>query len=237
MKVFPKELLEKTNVIVGSTFQSFLVRANTRRFWTQTKFNLYHEVSEGYAKLITELIGFPVDIDFVTLQNRISSLIGVFSMDPNRVIDVILETFEHFHASNKSETNIINFIKNYDLFEKNSVCQIIGNKFRFYQIANGTHRHPPMTDSVETDSAPDSLYSLVAALIEHKIVDIARLYPHLSPSDDELKESYGRFIKSQMDEIDKLRLPTLINDIPDGQRYCPEMIMKNLPTNVANQKF
>ena len=62
--------------------------------YKQQKFNLFREESEGYAKLITEL---NQDLSSVTpsyIIEVIKSVIGYFNLDPNRVLDIILESFE-----------------------------------------------------------------------------------------------------------------------------------------------
>lgn len=65
------------------------------RSYTQSKFNLLREESEGYAKLIAELTRpHEVGVTPQTIVTTIQSLIGYFDLDPNRVLDVILEIFE-----------------------------------------------------------------------------------------------------------------------------------------------
>ena len=78
--------------------------------YKQQKFNLFREENEGYAKLVTELnqagprtllrpfcYFFLQDLSMVTpsyIIEVIKSLIGYFNLDPNRVLDIILESFE-----------------------------------------------------------------------------------------------------------------------------------------------
>ena len=62
--------------------------------YKQQKFNLLREECEGYAKLIAELnqdlsCKRPADILEV-----VKSIIGYFNLDPNRVLDITLESFE-----------------------------------------------------------------------------------------------------------------------------------------------
>lgn len=80
------------------------------RSYKQTTFNLLREQSEGYSKLVTELVatigpahdpatGLPAE-PMEELQarskiawNKIVGLMGVFDLNPNRVLDVILDIF------------------------------------------------------------------------------------------------------------------------------------------------
>jgi THO complex subunit 2 len=84
--------------------------------YRQTKYNLLREQSEGFSKLITELIaslgpppdpttGRPVE----TAQeiqaraqatwNRLMGLVGFFDLDPNRTLDIILDVFTTYVAT------------------------------------------------------------------------------------------------------------------------------------------
>ncbi|EJW72981.1 hypothetical protein WUBG_16109 [Wuchereria bancrofti] len=75
------------------TTRSRVVKTKTRLFFKQVKFNLLREESEGYAKLITELLDNP-SLSVSKALSRLYHLIGQFNLDPNRVIDIILECFE-----------------------------------------------------------------------------------------------------------------------------------------------
>ena len=63
-------------------------------YFEQKKQNMMIENTEGFAKLITEL-GQPITEKNVgTITDNILSLIGYFSIDPNRCIDIILSLFQ-----------------------------------------------------------------------------------------------------------------------------------------------
>jgi hypothetical protein len=51
----------------------------TRIFYQQKRFNLFNEETEGYSKLVTELLSHPLDTphSIATLKDRIQSLIGM----------------------------------------------------------------------------------------------------------------------------------------------------------------
>ena len=96
--------------------------------YKQQKFNLFREECEGYAKLIAELNkDFSETTPAETLE-VIKSIIGYFNLDPNRVLDVILESFEcqlDQHAF---------FIELLRLFTPDSqtMNELLGFKFNFY---------------------------------------------------------------------------------------------------------
>jgi THO complex subunit 2 len=78
--------------------------------YKQTNFNLLREQSEGYAKLVTEIVamvgpahnpstGFPVESkDALRTRSKLAwdkiiGLIGYFDLNPNRVLDVVIDIF------------------------------------------------------------------------------------------------------------------------------------------------
>jgi hypothetical protein len=115
-------MLESVGVAAQEASVRALVRLNTREHFTQTKFNLFAEVSEvrrgrwvradmtsrlpapqGYAKLVTELHGaqLPPAGDAAAaaaasaaLLRSVRAFIGYFSLDPNRVFGQLLEAYE-----------------------------------------------------------------------------------------------------------------------------------------------
>jgi THO complex subunit 2 len=98
--------------------------------YKQQKFNLFREECEGYAKLITEL---NQDLSLVSPSSIIEvvkSIIGYFNLDPNRVLDIILESFE----CQLDQCDF--FIELLRLFtpDSNTLNELLGFK---YKIASG----------------------------------------------------------------------------------------------------
>lgn len=109
--------------------QSKFVKLKTRLYYKQQKFNLLREESEGYAKLITELNQVD-DFDVSSMNQVIRSLIGCFNLDPNRVLDVMLESFESRLHLEKSYVPLISkFLDN-----ETTLTQVLALKFSFYQV-------------------------------------------------------------------------------------------------------
>ena len=77
-------------------FKRMASQANTQKHYTQIKFNLLREENEGFSKLIVEISQLNISATNVkvVIQN-IQKLIGYFSLDPSRIIDLILTAFEN----------------------------------------------------------------------------------------------------------------------------------------------
>jgi THO complex subunit 2 len=72
-----------------------LLKIKTRLFFKQEKFNILREEVEGYAKLVTVLSDLPAPPSNPTNHVKtVFSAIGQFDLDPNRVIDIVLDNFE-----------------------------------------------------------------------------------------------------------------------------------------------
>jgi THO complex subunit 2 len=146
-------------------FMKRVVKINTTNLFVQKKFNLLKEENEGYAKLIAEL-GLVRDIGSVgVVIMNIRALIGKFSLDPNRCIDMILESYE-------SNPHIRAYSFILKEFKPRFISDILGFKFQYY------HRS-------EAPATPESLYILTAVLVGNESISLDSILPHLSPSLDD----------------------------------------------------
>ena len=208
----PPDILSGSQVLSDDRiFLKKLLRTNTRNLYVQKKYNLLHEESEGYAKLVTELSRSNIQ-DHENLAQRITSLIGHFNLDPNRVEDLVLEALE----LNISESNV--YMPLIRKFRKNRLCHLVGHKFHTYQTnedqeeggtkedasssssssssaTNASNASTPSTPSTPSSTvtstiahAPETLYRLAAALIASGDLNASHLLPHLSPSNEQLRE-------------------------------------------------
>lgn len=89
---------------------------NTRKrdeFYTQKKYNLLYEEFEGYSKLINEfflILSNPEnEFEISYAINVVEQLMGHYQLDPNRVLDVLLEVFSDTIVGN--HRFMINFLK------------------------------------------------------------------------------------------------------------------------------
>ncbi|XP_015904652.2 THO complex subunit 2 [Parasteatoda tepidariorum] len=168
--------------------QTKYIKTKTRLFYKQQKFNLFREEIEGYAKLITELDpGNGEDTNAKHSLEVIQSLIGCFNLDPNRVLDVILESFE---CKSCHSEFFIRLLKSY-FCNSETISQVIGFKFGFYQQG----------DSKET---PSSLYQVTAFLLKSKVIELNQLYALLRPDDSKIVEEHKQELTNALAYIKQL---------------------------------
>ena len=92
---------------------------------------MLREESEGYSKLITELSqDFPANFSHDPVLQHIQALIGCFNLDPNRVLDIILDMFE---CRPEKEHVFVPLLSEYAT-DRMALCHILGFKFHFYQV-------------------------------------------------------------------------------------------------------
>ena len=110
-----------------------LMKINTAMVYKQQKYNLLREETEGYSKLIVVLCMMPQSDSFVDLSSNVDSyiknilsLIGQFDVDPNRVLDIVLDVFE------QQPTNL-SFIALLKHFPVRNIVHVLGFKFLYYQ--------------------------------------------------------------------------------------------------------
>ncbi|KAH8869907.1 THO complex subunit 2 [Schistosoma japonicum] len=177
MERFCEDTLENLSLIQSKQqFQTRYVRTKTRLFFKQQKFNLLREENEGYAKLITELCQIPPAGSMEAVMTQIRSLIGYFDLDPNRVLDLILDVCE-FRGDMYEE--FVQLLRLYNP-DKIDMTNVLGHKYHFTQELG--------------INTPESLYKVSAFLIWKKLVDLDVLYGHLTPSDADIQQSYNRQI-------------------------------------------
>ncbi|GMT17534.1 hypothetical protein PFISCL1PPCAC_8831, partial [Pristionchus fissidentatus] len=149
-----------------------IIRTKTKLFFKQSKFNLLREETEGYSKLVTELLSVDDSLNAAVISQRMLSLIGTFSLDPNRAIDILLEAFERCPSRRATYVAILKEMQTTAEYLQTFIIF----KFTLYQ-----------TDKSET---PFSLYRLTAALIEEGLIDMDHIVKFLTPTSSDLMESH-----------------------------------------------
>uniref|UniRef100_A0A3B3ZEY6 THO complex subunit 2 n=1 Tax=Periophthalmus magnuspinnatus TaxID=409849 RepID=A0A3B3ZEY6_9GOBI len=198
------ETLESLGLIKQAhQFNQKIVKIKTKLSYKQQKFNLLREENEGYAKLITELgQDLSGNITSHIVLESIKSLI-CFNLDPNRVLDIILEVYE---SRSDQDEFFLSLIKSY-MCEPLTLCHILGFKFKFYQEPN--------------EETPKSLYHIAAALLNHNLIQLEDLYVHLMPVDAAIIEEHKRDISEAKQTARKLVmvvLPSEKNDDKDKDK-------------------
>ena len=95
-----------------------------------------------------------------------------FELDPNRVLDLVLEALEAV-PSRIANRGLVS------LFNPNYIPHMLGFKFQFYQ-------------SADAGTTPDSLYQLCAVLMQQGSVQLEQVLPHLNPSVAKVQEQYTK---------------------------------------------
>ncbi|CAI5718939.1 unnamed protein product [Hyaloperonospora brassicae] len=143
-----------------------MVRINTKTLYTQIKYNLLREETEGFSKVLCLLHTGVSKGQLEETKADLITLIGFFDLDANRVLDLVLDVYE-MNPRNDCFTHLL------EIFKRDSLPHVMGFKFQFYK------RDPP---AVEGATTPRSLYRLAATLLNKGLLDLDALLPHLSPS-------------------------------------------------------
>ncbi|KAK7065579.1 THO complex subunit 2, partial [Halocaridina rubra] len=155
-------------------FHTKQIKVKTKLFYKQQKFNLLREETEGYAKLVTEL---NQDInDRVTPKSIIQvirSLIGGFNLDPNRVLDLILESLESRPHLHEFYTGLLKLYP----CESATISELLGFKLNTYGINGRTGK---------------GVYTTIALLIQAGILQFSDIYKWLTPEDSSMIDDYHR---------------------------------------------
>ncbi|XP_021096187.1 THO complex subunit 2 isoform X1 [Heterocephalus glaber] len=217
------ETLESFGLIKQSQqFNQKSVKIKTKLFYKQQKFNLLREENEGYAKLIAELgqdLSGNITSDLI-LEN-IKSLIGCFNLDPNRVLDVILEVFG---CRPEHDDFFMSLLESYmSMCEPQTLCHILGFKFKFYQEPNG--------------ETPSSLYRVAAVLLQFNLIDLDDLYVHLLPADNCIMDEHKREIVEAKQIVRKLTMVVLSSEKLDEREKEKEKEEEKVEKPPDNQKL
>lgn len=68
-------------------------KAYTKLYYEQNKFSLIKENNEGFAKLSLLLLTVNKGCTVEEVWEKMLSLIGNFDLDPDRVLDLVIESF------------------------------------------------------------------------------------------------------------------------------------------------
>lgn len=173
-----QELLEAAQAIQsGEVFYKKQVRINTVMLYKQQKFNLLREETEGFAKLLVLLLdwvpraGEPAD----ALFHKVISLIGYFELDPNRVLDVVLDEFAFALGKHAMFVGLLRAFA----FPAATLASILGFKLQFLATQRDAE-------------AADGLLAVVAHLLRAGLLALEQVYPALAPADDECRAAIAQ---------------------------------------------
>ena len=213
-----------------------LVKINTSLVYRQQKYNLLREESEGYSKLLTVLVSLPSPpMDPTSHITNIFSLIGYFDLDPNRVLDMVLEVMEHqlWNAS---------FLTLLKKFRRSSIVHILGFKFVHYHDLGKKDEiedskvAKDLSDSGQQEASPlpatptpKSLYLLAATLLTASMLELENLLPYLAPNVDDTAKL---LVKDQTALKNQIKCFGVVN-LSSKTSNDSESEKKTIPTTVS----
>jgi THO complex subunit 2 len=139
----------------------------------QNKFNLLREESEGFAKVAVEFLeGAALCVENVSaLADNIKSAIASFNLDPNRVLDLMLDALEsNLHTPSGNDEAIAALMELICRFKTPHIAHLIG--FKLVSASKSG-----------TAEVPLSLVRAAARLVASGHVTLDALWPHLGPSE------------------------------------------------------
>eukprot|EP00347_Sterkiella_histriomuscorum_P008986 403342964 len=213
-------------IIETPTYNAKHKRVNTQYFYEQQKFNLLREENEGFAKLIVELNQPSInESNIQVLKRNIEALIGYFNLDPNRVLDIILDSFEN----NIWNSSYITLIKD-PQFKNVQVSSLLGFKYQTYQ---------EQINSDKNFRPPQSLFTLTALLIKNQVIQFEDIWPYMNVTGavtddsqiDEVENLLSRQIKLAQIQYEKIsrssisreQNPLEIQELEDVNRLRAQM--------------
>ena len=180
---------------------------NTQVHYKQQRYNLLQEESEGYSKVLSFLVsGCRRDEDPNRQRRRLRQLIGVFELDPNRVLDLLLdvleaklypsdEAFSHSHEQRSELPHrtdplidwLIELVKD---FSSEKLAPLIGFK---------------LSGEMEGDVAFSRLIKTIAFLAARGALDLATMVKdYLPPVEPTIREAHKIFWTKQKSRIQAL---------------------------------
>ncbi|XP_020805921.1 LOW QUALITY PROTEIN: THO complex subunit 2 [Drosophila serrata] len=227
-KVVPESLLKErleidtlqdVGIVKNKSFYSKFIKVKTKLYYKQRRFNLFREESEGFAKLITELNqDFEDNTTPESIMDIIKSLIGCFNLDPNRVLDIIIESFE---TRPDRWQLFIPLLSSY-MPTGAIICEVLGYKFCHFKDSR----------------TPRTLYHVCALLLKHGVIQLDDVYVWLTPNDGSIKADWEQDLADAREMVRKLNLISTNKKDEDKDPPPPPSVKKfDEEKYSANQKF
>ena len=186
------------------------------------------EENEGFSKLIIELNQENIDQSTVKqVKENIQKLVGYFQLDPNRLLDLILSSFQN----NVQNLTYLELIKEFG--QRDQVTQLMGFKIQHAlkdcQIGpGGLPASLSASDELSGKSLMQSQFSLIdqslfdltALLIKYEVVAIEDIWAHIESkmtekeSNEQTKDEIEQLLDKQVESLDylyKLMFMTIMN--------------------------
>lgn len=202
------DTLQEVGILKNLNFQTKFIKVKTKLYYKQRKFNLFREESEGYSKLIVELNQERTEAELTSLLEIIKSLIGYFNLDPNRVLDIILETFEN---QLDKDALFIPLIRSY-MSDQQVICEVLG--FKYCSTAN---------------NISPSLQKLTAFMLRYKVIDLDNILPWLVPEDKVIFDDFEQDMKEAKEYVKKMAIISTKDkeEEKEEKKVLPDRFTKN----------
>lgn len=212
--------------IVPDNFNKLLSTRKRDHFYTQKKYNLLHEESEGYAKLIVEvyhvLRGENTAYQLKYTLKIIENLVGHYNLDPNRVLDILVSILSNNFVSNhrfviellksshwwpKTESDSTTSLSNLSIGGSETGSKIIGLRLLMCR---------------KDRDLPETFKILIGCLIKEGFLSFASIFPYLDTEDMESiediykKDLEERVLKASANAL-ALAAPLLDEDEENGE--------------------
>ncbi|XP_017152639.1 THO complex subunit 2 isoform X1 [Drosophila miranda] len=214
------DTLQEVGIVKNKGFYSKFIKVKTKLYYKQRRFNLFREESEGFAKLITELNqDFEESTTPESIMDIIKSLIGCFNLDPNRVLDIIIESFE---TRPDRWQLFIPLLRSY-MPTGAIICEVLGYKFCHFKDSR----------------TPRSLYHVCALLLKHEVIELNDVYVWLTPNDGSIKANWVQELSDAREMVRKLNLISTNKKEDDKEPPPPPPTVKRFDEEKynLNQKF
>ncbi|PIS53590.1 hypothetical protein CJI97_003272 [Candidozyma auris] len=172
-------------------------------FYTQKNFNLFHEEFEGYSKLVQEMFNILKTSNNVGLVDfairSTESLIGHYQLDPNRVLDILLDVFTHLIVGN--HVFMIKFLKSSRWWPAEPATSDAG----FEELRHGGSETAAKSlglkflKASKDEALTDTFKVMVAILVKEGFVSFGSIYKYVRPDDTEMQDLEALY-KKELDE-------------------------------------
>ena len=150
------------------------------------------------------------------------SFIGKFNLDPNRVVDLILEVLECNSGTMKQY--LIQVLHAFGM-GSSVIAQFLGFKFQHFKSTLNVTR-----------TTPESLLHVTADLISSNVIKLQEIYVHLIPSDKEMNETYKKYLINCRQAARKMTA-AILNEKTADENAKEMEILRRPPDYGDNQKL
>ena len=196
------ELLDGTGLWDVGTAHQRMLRIKTETFYTQRKYNLLREESEGFAKAVTEMNSFfsaDGGAHVHMILRRLNALIGFFDLDPNRLSELIIQVYANCWRTRRGRgrrESSAAFVRVISEFHPNAVTALIGRLLANEADSNG------------------HVFDVAAILIASRRSRLADVCAYLSPDDDALIAERTQTRQATRNSASRITMQTLTQTVP-----------------------